>query len=66
VSVEAVSGPASSAPAVLAAHEVDGPPVHEGQHPRARLRSLGQEAVRSPPEGEKTLLHGVLGQRLVA
>jgi tyrosyl-tRNA synthetase len=39
--------------------------VDERQHPGARLRAFGHESRRSPPDDEKRLLDGVLGQALV-
>src|SRR5689334_15996990 len=51
---------------VLAADEVDGAAVDEGQDPGARLGALGEEAVGVPPHAEEGLLHGILGEGRVA
>jgi hypothetical protein len=52
--------------ALLAAHEVDGPPVDEREDPGARLRALGAEGRGVPPDLEKCLLHRILRVALVA
>ena len=54
------------APALLAAHEIDGTPVHERQDPGARLRPLGPEGRRRAPDAHERLLDGVLREAVVA
>ena len=53
------------APALLAAHEIDGTPVHEGQDPGTRLRPLGPKGGRRTPDAHERLLDGVLSQAVV-
>ena len=52
--------------AFLAAHEIDGPPMHEREDPRARLRAFGAEAGGRTPDAEEGLLDGVLREPVVA
>ena len=51
---------------LLAAHEVDGAPVHERQQVARGPRPRGVEARGAAPEVEERLLHDVLGLRRVA
>ena len=55
-----------AAPALLPAHEVDGPPVHDGEDPGRRLRPLSLVGIGRAPDGEKGFLDRVLGERAVA
>ena len=54
------------APALLAADEVDRAAVHEREDPGAGLRPLRDEPPGRAPDREERLLHGILGERLVA
>ena len=54
------------ASSLLPPYEVDRPAMHEREHPGARLRALGAEGGGSTPDGEEPVLHGVLGEAVVA
>ena len=51
---------------LLAPDEIDRAPVDERQDPGARLGALGPEAGRGAPDAEERLLHGILGEPVVA